>query len=446
MVSAVSGNVLYQVINLIVQIVGVPLFLQHWGVDYYGEWIILFTIPGYIAISDLGLGTAATTEMSMMLERGELKEINTLLRNTFWFILLIGSIPFLALALSTFVFPWYEWLGFTQISEDEFKWSFILLILYVYISIFMSLPLNYYRVEKKYHRERLISSGFKLFEFATLVFCLMMGYGVIIAATVFFTWRLMMLLFVLVDLRYNSKIFRLLPFSLDYREVQPVLRPGLSLMAFFLGQNFLNQGIITVIGLTLGSSVVVVFSTVRTLVNVVKQLIGTINQAIFSEFSYAMGKRNETLLLQLFIVGLGINIVIAAMACLFTAFFGSAILHAWVGDKIVVTGMFLSLMVLYVFFGSLTNYTLTFVGAVNKFKSLSRSFLVSVILVLIMASVFGKVLGLNFVAALLVGFECIMFILGTKVCLEILGKRLTSWKQVIHFDWQALKFKSWFRQ
>lgn len=437
-ISGISGNALYQAVNLIVQALGVPLFLKFWGVEYYGEWLILFTIPGYMAFSEMGLGTAGTVEMSMMVEKGMIAEVNTLLKNTFWFILSIGSIPFLLLLASVFILPWYKWLQFHQLTEMEFSMSFIILLLYVYVSLFMSLPLNYYRVEKKYHRERVISSVFKLLEFGSIILIITNGGNAIFAAVTYLSWRLFMLGFVMIDLKRISTMFRLFPFSMKLKEVRGILKPGLSLMSFFLGQNLLNQGMITVIGISLGSTAVVGFSTVRTMINMIKQFIGTVNQAIYSEFSYAMGKGKTYFLYQLFKGGFYLNILIASISCSIIFIWGLDLLNFWTGHKLIVDGSFLNLMIVYVLLGALANYTLTFVGAVNKFKYLSLVFVILTVLVLVLTTLFGRFGGLDLVASLLIGFEFILLILGIKVCFEILNRSVSDLFTVKDFSWKAI--------
>ncbi len=430
-----------QAANLLVQVVGIPLFLKHWGIDYYGEWIILFTIPGYIAVSDLGLGTAATTEMSMMAEKGESAKIEYLLRNSFWFIVIFGSIPFILLAISVFILPWYEWLGFVKIDLYEFRYSFLLLIAYVYISIFLSLPINYYRVEKKYYRERFISTVFKLIEFGTIAFCLYMGYGAFAVAAAFLFWRIALLAFVLIDLNRISKIFKLLPFSTDIKEVQGILKPGLSLIGFFLGQSLMSQGIVTVIGITLGSSMVVVFNTIRILINLVKQLIGTLNQAIFAEFSYAKGSENGYLLYTLFMVGLFINLCVSLVSCLLLWGWGQEIIKWWTGQQIVVDRVFLNLMIFYTLMGAMSAYALTFVGAVNRFKQLTVKYIALTVGTLFLAIFSNNLGGLRYIAGLLGIFELILFILTVRICLEILERKFKALYKFRQVDWQVFRLK-----
>jgi hypothetical protein len=41
------------------QVMIIPLMLHAWGADYYGAWLILSSIPTFMAMSNLGVGTSA---------------------------------------------------------------------------------------------------------------------------------------------------------------------------------------------------------------------------------------------------------------------------------------------------------------------------------------------------------------------------------------------------
>ncbi|MFC8316662.1 hypothetical protein ACFUEJ_24125, partial [Gordonia sp. NPDC057258] len=56
-IKAFLAHGLGQAVSVFAQIVSVPLFLSVWGAAKYGEWILISTIPTYLALSDLGLST-----------------------------------------------------------------------------------------------------------------------------------------------------------------------------------------------------------------------------------------------------------------------------------------------------------------------------------------------------------------------------------------------------
>ena len=62
---ALGAGAFGQAVTVLVQLASIPLFLRYWGIERYGEWLILSAIPSYLALSDLGFGSAAANEMTM---------------------------------------------------------------------------------------------------------------------------------------------------------------------------------------------------------------------------------------------------------------------------------------------------------------------------------------------------------------------------------------------
>jgi hypothetical protein len=59
-----GANTFSRLSTTLTQIFSVPVFLSHWGVHLYGEWILLNTIPSYLGLSDVGFGSVAGNEMT----------------------------------------------------------------------------------------------------------------------------------------------------------------------------------------------------------------------------------------------------------------------------------------------------------------------------------------------------------------------------------------------
>lgn len=409
-----------QAVNALIQVAGIPILLRFWGVEYYGEWLLLFTIPSYVGMSDMGLGTATTSELSMLVQGGKAAQASVILRNTFWFILLVGGIPFLLLGLSMFVLPWYEWLHFSKITDNEFGPAFFFLLLYVYLALFLTLPLGYYRVQQVYHRERVISSIFRIIEFASVVVAVIMGCKIVIVAVVYFAVRLIMLIYVLLELSRRYEGFRLLPFSLEYSKIRHLLRPGLSAMTIYMGQNFMLQGLVSIIGIGLGSAQVVVFSTARTLVNVVKQVVGIVNLSVTSEFSYAYGAGTFNLLRRLFKLASWSSLILATVLLLILYFSGSWIMSIWTDNKITLSQPFFGLILISTLVNAVWNIYLVLLVSTNKLGRTGVLFLCSALCLLVINAIGIKHFGLSGLAATIIGFEFSMMIIMWSACHKVL--------------------------
>jgi hypothetical protein len=46
------------------QLLSVPVFLQYWGVNLYGEWLALISLTAYFQMTDIGLNTATANSFT----------------------------------------------------------------------------------------------------------------------------------------------------------------------------------------------------------------------------------------------------------------------------------------------------------------------------------------------------------------------------------------------
>jgi O-antigen/teichoic acid export membrane protein len=425
-IAAISGNLMAQVVNIVIQLLGIPILLKYWGVNYYGEWLILFTIPGYIGISDIGLGSTATAEMSMLVADEKREEAAVILKNTFWFILSIGSIPFILLFISNFFVSWYQILHLSTITQKDFNIAFSLLILYVYLSLFLTLPLGFYRVEKIYHRERYISTAFRALEFLTFLGVVLRGGGIVEAALTFLIIRVIYFAFVIFDLKRQFAWFELTPVRFDFSKIKHLIKPSLAMMVVYLGQNLLIQGMTTIVGIKLGSEKVVIFNTTRTLMNFAKQGTSIVNLSLYSEFSYAFGMNDKNLLKRLFIRGQQLNIFLTVVSVIGLFFTGSFIMSFWTKGKIGIEEPFFSLFLITIFLNSWWNTGLAMLVAINQQKRTSIYFLLISLFILLLNFVFIGQYGLTFVSFSLILFESFMLFVIYKECSIILETPFSS--------------------
>jgi hypothetical protein len=54
LLAGVTANAFGQAVAVCIQLMGVPILLHYWGMQLYGEWLILTAITTYLAIADLG--------------------------------------------------------------------------------------------------------------------------------------------------------------------------------------------------------------------------------------------------------------------------------------------------------------------------------------------------------------------------------------------------------
>src|ERR1700723_776872 len=60
-----------QAVEIAIQLVGMPILLAKWGVDQYGLWLMVSTLPVYLTMADIGYTQVAANEMAMAFAAGD---------------------------------------------------------------------------------------------------------------------------------------------------------------------------------------------------------------------------------------------------------------------------------------------------------------------------------------------------------------------------------------
>jgi O-antigen/teichoic acid export membrane protein len=80
-----------QGLNVISQLLLPLIFLRHYGVASYGEWLTLTATVSYLATLNFGLQTFVNNQVAICYNGGEIEETNTLQATALLLLLLIGA-------------------------------------------------------------------------------------------------------------------------------------------------------------------------------------------------------------------------------------------------------------------------------------------------------------------------------------------------------------------
>ena len=70
-IRGISANVYSNVVQTVLQLLAVPILATHWGLATYGAWLVIFTVPNYLAFADFGFAAAAGNDMTISVARGD---------------------------------------------------------------------------------------------------------------------------------------------------------------------------------------------------------------------------------------------------------------------------------------------------------------------------------------------------------------------------------------
>ncbi|HXF07857.1 MAG TPA: hypothetical protein VNK45_04955 [Candidatus Acidoferrales bacterium] len=333
-----GANAFGQLVTVVVQLAGVPILLHAWGAQLYGEWLLLFAIPAYLAMTDLGFTQSACNDMTARVARGDRAGALSVFQSIG---LLVYAIAALGLILTAAAVPWLalaEWLNFQAMDARTAQWVLWLLVAQVLVTLPDGVTHAGFRAGGEYALHFGLHSVVRLLQFSGVWIAALAGGGPLAAAAIFLGVRaLATAAFALLVVRRH----RWLCYgraAASAAELRRLLRPALANTAIPLAQALNIQGMVVVVGAVLGPLAVVVFSTLRTLTRLAMQMVMIVANATEPELAAAHGAGNRELLRRLFIRALGGGLWLALFAAGGLALFGSWLLELWTHGRVVMDG------------------------------------------------------------------------------------------------------------
>ena len=116
------SNWISRLASTIIQLVQVPVFLHFWTVPLYGEWMIVNSIPSYLSFSNIGFGSVAGNEMTMMVARDDRQGALRVFQSCWWFIAMTCTAVIALLSGVLYYVPAARLLKLHNISPLDAKW------------------------------------------------------------------------------------------------------------------------------------------------------------------------------------------------------------------------------------------------------------------------------------------------------------------------------------
>ncbi len=381
--------------NVLIRLVQVPLLLAFVGVEDYGRWLVLSSLPSWLTLANLGFGSVASNEMTMAVAAGDIPKARSLYSTTFLLITGIAVAGFLlSLALVPFI-PWEDFLKVSSSRHRELSAAMIWLVMSVFVSFYGELFGGRYRAAQKAHLGMLLSS-LKPWISLLLLF-LVLNFSTRFDYIAFATFC--SLLVYLLLLQWLS--FRALPelnFSLLHVQkkwFKDLFKKGVAFQAFPLGNALLFQGNLLVVQFVLGPAAVALFGTARTLVRSVNQVISLIMHSIWPELSYRFGSGDMVSSARLHRIGVGLSVLAAGFGVLVLAIIGPYMYELWVGKTISLPLQLLLVFLLPIPFNALWITSSVVHSACNQHEGLAKRYLVATILSLLSCVVLAHFQGME---------------------------------------------------
>jgi O-antigen/teichoic acid export membrane protein len=391
----IGANFLGQLINIVSRIVLVPLFLLAWGADIYGEWLLLSSMVAYLSLTEMGAQLYIVNRMTQAYAQRDNDQFCKILHTGLALFLIIPITVFVIFfALIVFFNP-ASLLHITQTGQGTVVLVLAILAFQIVISLPQSVLLRVYFAVEMLPRGVMLINLMQLMSLIFLAGGLWRRWGMVpIAILQLIPYGLTAAL-ALFDLNRKFPQFKILSLrEADFSFGLSFIKPSLHFFLIQLGQAFSLQGTVLVVGMVMGPLQVVLFSTMRTMVNLIRSFLDQLSHAAWPEMTRLDAQEDMDKFLALFRVILRSTLVASILFITLFHFYGGYIYHFWLRKTVPfeqpVMDLFLIYMAQFIFWLTCSHP----LQAINRHHTLAKVLFISSILTIGLAYLGGRHLGL----------------------------------------------------
>lgn len=331
-----GGQSLAQLSVFCFQFASVPLLLHYWGVQLYGEWLVLFALPAWLMLSDLGVTTATTNDMTMRVAAGDYARAKATFQ-TSWLVLTgISLLAALVAFAGAALLPLASMFGFVILDPMTTLLVLALLLLQALVSLQANLLASGLVSSGAYGEASAVDGATRLVGFALMAAAVAGGFGPVGAAAALacgsitgfgvLRWRV----------RRRSDWFAYGVGAASMAAGKRLLAPSAGFTGFVLGNALSIQGPILLIGAVIGPSATATYSTLRMLTRAVVTLSTMLFATIRPEIAIAHGSGDIAMVRRLHMRAVQGAVWLVGPAVIALLLAGDPIVRYWTGGKIAV--------------------------------------------------------------------------------------------------------------
>lgn len=334
LLGSAGANLYAQIVTVAIQLIQVPVLLAFWGTQLYGEWLVIYSVPGYLALTDLGVGAVAANRLSMLSSSGNHEQAKVVLRTTWVFLAWVTFGATMLIILGAYLLNWNQVLSLHDIKRGEAGLALALLCAMVVVSLPNSLLGGLYRAGHRNARGVVIASTFRLAQLLVIAGTASFTRSIWITCLALLVLQIVSLMFQMMDVRRFVPNLGLLGSRVNWPDLLGMWRPSLSFMLFPLANGLYFQAGTLVVNACFGASAVVLFNTSRTLTRALSQGISIIKHSLWPEFSHLFGAGDMQRLRKLLYLGMESSLVISIAGSSVLLLLAKPILLWWTHGKV----------------------------------------------------------------------------------------------------------------
>lgn len=422
--AALAANAFGQGVTVGSQLLLTPLFFAQWGAARYGEWLMLSALPAYLAMADLGIGSAAGNDMTMRAGAGDQRGAQATFRGAFRIAAWVGALTVLigaALALGKLHLDWPVTPNLNSVDA-----ALVVLALAANVALGFSAAVfgAGYRCAGLNATGIVIGNSARLVEALAFAVLLLAGQGPLALCAAMLAVKASLIGFQAVHLRGACTWLYHPLVSADRTLMRRLIRPSLAFMALPLGGALSLQGPILVLGAWLGGEAVALFSAMRTMSRIPMQLMHVLNASVWPEMSRAFGAGDHGLLRRLHRRSARVTALLVFFTCMALGALGETLTRLWLGEATPHDPALLWWLLAIAGVGALWNASSIVLAATNQHARMGATLVTSAALAVGLGAAGMPLLGLHGFLGVMLAAEAVMWAAVVPRALEVSGDTL----------------------
>jgi O-antigen/teichoic acid export membrane protein len=310
LIAGIGANALGKGWVLLSQLITVPLLIALWGIRGYGTWLMLTTLPTYIALSDFGFGSAAAVVMIRRISKkdhyGALSAFQSV-----WLLITaaVGAILVLGFSVWAERNTLDEIFGMARISTDV-AGAALWLLVYAFFAVQMSILSIGYRSTSRYAQGTILLDLLVPLESIALLALATFGARFSVCAFALMFLRIIGCIIYYTILQRQQPWLTLGWSHSSWNELRDLYPAAIASLGMPVTTAFGLQGVLFVVGLVGGPAAAGMFGAVRTVTRLPMQLASIFSRATLPELTLASSSSTKSTLAILVVL----NVLVLSVA------------------------------------------------------------------------------------------------------------------------------------
>ncbi|WP_162893947.1 hypothetical protein, partial [Acinetobacter soli] len=374
--------------SIFLQLIMVPLLIFSWGGELYGEWIILYTIPGILSLTDLGIISSSNNKIDELCVTGKYLSANKIYFSSLVALFLISVFVILFSVILWMVFERNITSMFHILEVNEIRSILFYLILDSLLIILFNHNTGLYRSIDSFQNTTNWQTIGRIIPLLIFCFSAVLFKEIIISVLVMLISRLLIVFMMIVDLRKKIYWIKKDWLRTNRKEVKKIFSSSLGFLSLPISNIITLQLTIILIAMLSNPLMVATFSALRTFTRLIPQFVSIVGKSLWSEISKANALSDFVNLKIMFKKTLLYTLTLSFLLLFGYLIFGEWFFKLWTNSKLNFNQeIFFALLIQAVFIGLYTSLEV-FILATNNVNLYAQVFFVISLLQIIMAWLF----------------------------------------------------------